>query len=215
MSADLIVVDRRGVIKARHRQAIVTAARQLIDEQHGPGFGVEELAARADVSRRTVFNHFASLDDVILAACTEILDAVVAAFRADATANPTGDGSLAAVFEEIVGVVRATDLPQLTAYLWRALGGAEAPAARQQRFMEVALSRVAGDLTSEVSRRNPTCDPLDIALLVSTLLHGVSVIAGHWIEQFDGADGPDARAAWDPLVDRLITRMRTGYAGAR
>ena len=81
-----LAVDRRGALKARHRQAIVDAARRLIDARQGPRFSVDELAAEADVSRRTVFNHFDSLDDVILAACTEILDAVVASFRQAATA---------------------------------------------------------------------------------------------------------------------------------
>jgi len=84
-----VTVDRRSALKARHRQAIVDAARRLIDAHQGPRFSVDELAAEADVSRRTVFNHFDSLDDVILAACTEILDAVVASFREAATASLT------------------------------------------------------------------------------------------------------------------------------
>ena len=148
-----VTVDRRSALKARHRQAIVDAARRLIDAHQGPRFSVDELAAEADVSRRTVFNHFDSLDDVILAACTEILDAVVASFREAATASVHDEGGVATVFEEIVQAVRRPTCPQLTAYLWSALGGLEAPADRQQRFMQVALSRVADDLTLEVLHR--------------------------------------------------------------
>lgn len=87
-------LDRRSALKARHRQAIVVAARHLIDERHGPRFTVDELARQADVSRRTVFNHFETLDDVILAACTEILDGVVAAFREKAPGAPRADRRL-------------------------------------------------------------------------------------------------------------------------
>jgi AcrR family transcriptional regulator len=205
------VVDRRGALKARHRQAIVDAARRLIDARQGPRFSVDDLAAEADVSRRTVFNHFESLDDVILAACTEILDAVVSSFRDAATAAPPREGGLEQVFEEIVGAVRGTDLPELTAYLWGALGGSEAPAARRQRFMQVALSRVADDLAVEVLRRNRATDPLDAELLVSSLLHGVAVIARRWVEEFGGATSPAARRSWDHLMDRLVTRLRAGY----
>ena len=94
-----LAVDRRSALKARHRQAIVDAARRLIDAHEGPRFSVHDLAAEADVSRRTVFNHFDSLDDVILAACTEILDAVVASFREAATASVHDEGGVATVFE--------------------------------------------------------------------------------------------------------------------
>ena len=213
MSTEL-AVDRRGALKARHRQAIVDAARRLIDVRQGPRFSVDELAAEADLSRRTVFNHFESLDEVILAACTEILDAVVASFREAATASAPG-GGLGTVLEEIVHAVRSTDLPHLTAYLWNALGGVEAPATRQQRFMQVALSRVADDLTVEVVRRNPSVDPLDAELLVSSLLHGVAVIARRWVDEFEGRTSPAARRSWDDLMDRLVSRLRTGYGAAR
>ena len=210
-----VTVDRRSALKARHRQAIVDAARRLIDAHQGPRFSVDELATEADVSRRTVFNHFDSLDDVILAACTEILDAVVASFREAATASVHDEGGVATVFEEIVQAVRSTDLPQLTAYLWSALGGLEAPADRQQRFMQVALSRVADDLTLEVLRRNPAVDSLDTELLISSLLHGVAVIARRWVDEFGGATSPAARRSWDHLLDRLITRLRTGFSADR
>jgi AcrR family transcriptional regulator len=213
MSTEL-AVDRRGALKARHRQAIVDAARRLIDARQGPRFSVDELAAEADLSRRTVFNHFESLDDVILAACTEILDAVVASFREAATASAR-DGGLGTVFEEIVNAVRSTDLPHLTAYLWNALGGVEAPATRQQRFMQVALSRVADDLTVEVLRRNPSVDSLDAELLVSSLLHGVAVIARRWVDEFGGSTTRTARRSWDDLMDRLVSRLRTGYGAER
>jgi AcrR family transcriptional regulator len=209
-----LVVDRRGALKARHRQAIVDAARRLIDARQGPRFSVDELAAEADLSRRTVFNHFESLDDVILAACTEILDAVVASFR-EAASGSVRDGGWGTVFEDIVHAVRSTDLPQLTACLWRALGGAEAPAPRQQRFMQVALSRVADDLTVEVLRRTPSVDPLDAELLVSSLLHGVAVIARRWVDEFGGSTTRTARRSWDDLMDRLVSRLRTGYGAER
>ena len=209
--------DRRSALKARHRQAIVDAARALIDERGGPQFGVDELALRADVSRRTVFNHFESLDDVILAACIEILDGVVAAFRAAATADRgrVADDGLGAIFEELVATLRTVDLPQRTAYLWRALGGADAPLARQQQFMQVALSRVADDLVAEVSTRHPLVDALEVRLLGASLLHGVAIVADRWIQDFGGAVTPASRADFDRLLERLVTRMRTGYGAGR
>lgn len=207
-------LDRRAALKARHRRAILDAALRLVEESEaGARFSVDELAARADVSKRTVFNHFESLDDVVLTACTEVLDVVVASFQRAAAATAAGDGSRASMFDEITQALRETDLPEVIAYMWRALGGTSGtePNPRQQRFMQEAMSRVAGDLTAEALRRNPTADPLDAELLVAQLLHGVVVISTHWVGTWAGSTEPAARADWDRLLDRLVTGMRAGY----
>ena len=81
--------DRRTELKARYRQAILDAADSLICERGKPQFSVDELAERADVSRRTVFNHFSSLDDVIMTTCTQVLRATVDEFRGDGI-HPAG-----------------------------------------------------------------------------------------------------------------------------
>lgn len=66
-----LTTDRRAALKAKHRAAILQAARDLVDERGGREFSVDDLAARADIARRTVFNHFASLDEVLLAVCEQ------------------------------------------------------------------------------------------------------------------------------------------------
>ena len=211
-----LAVDRRGALKARHRQAIVDAARRLIDARQGPRFSVDELAAEADVSRRTVFNHFDSLDDVILAACTEILDAVVASFREAATASATRRRGLGTVFEEIVHAVRSTDLPQLTAYLWSALGGVEAPA---DPSAAVHAGRpVAG--RRRPHRGGPAPQPLGrparrraARLVPAARGRGHRPALGRRVRRL--RPSPAARRSWDDLLDRLVTRLRTGYSADR
>ena len=116
-----LVPDRRAELKARHRQAILDAADALIRERGKPRFSVDELAQRADVARRTVFNHFSSLDDVILTACTQVVSGAVEEFRATTAALPVGDGSRVALFDEITATVRNMDLPTGVAYLWNVL----------------------------------------------------------------------------------------------
>lgn len=209
-----IAVGRRAALKARHRRAILDAAEELIAEQGSPGFSVDQLAQRADVSRRTVFNHFGSIDDVVLTVCAEALDDVVAKFRGAAAATAVGDGSRASMFEEIAQTLRSTDLPVAIVYFWRAFGGPGEPAPRQQQLIQDVFARVAGHLTVEVARRNPGADLLDVELLVTSLLNGVAVIAKHWITEVmptGEATGPAARRRWDDLLDRLLVSVRTGY----
>ncbi len=211
VTTEAATTDRRAALKARSRRAILDAADALIAERGGPQFGVEDLAERADVSRRTVFNHFGSLDDVVLTVCTERLGRVIDQVQAAATATPVGDGSRSSMFDELAQTLRGADLPPAITYLAGALGPlAEGNDPRAQALGGEAFSRVADHLATELVRRYPGADLLDVQLLVSSLVHGVAVIALHWVTTTDPA-APDARAQWDALVDRLIHSVRAGY----
>jgi TetR/AcrR family transcriptional regulator of autoinduction and epiphytic fitness len=201
--------DRRVALKERHRQAIIDAAGQLIAERGSPRFSVDELAARADVSRRTVFNHFASIDDVVLTVCTDVLGVVIDTFAAAAAATPVGDGSRAAMFDEIAQTLRATDFVSAIAALAPAVGSEDDP--RAQQFMQEALARTARSLAVEVERRTPGADPLDVELLVSSLLNGVAVISKHWVVRTGIALDVPGRRAWATLLDHLIDSVQSGY----
>lgn len=202
--------DRRAALKERHRRAIVDAASSLINERGSARFSVDDLAERADVSRRTVFNHFSSLNDVVLTACTEVLTVVIDDFEAAATAAPEGDGSRAAMFEQIAQTLRGADLPNAIRYIASALGDAPEHDPRAEQLVQHAFSRTADQLTAELSRRNPAADALDIELLVSSLVQGVVVIAKHWVLTTDRTD-PDGDTVWDGLLSRLIDSVRAGY----
>ena len=56
--------DGRGVLRLQRRDAIVDAARGLAAAHGSDGFTVDQVAQVAGVSRRTVFNHFATVDDL-------------------------------------------------------------------------------------------------------------------------------------------------------
>jgi TetR/AcrR family transcriptional regulator of autoinduction and epiphytic fitness len=201
--------DRRVALKERHRQAIIDAAGQLIAERGSPRFSVDELAARADVSRRTVFNHFASIDDVVLTVCTDVLGVVIDTFAVAAAATPVGDGSRASMFDEIAQTLRAADLVSAITALAPAVGPDNGPNAQQ--FMQEAFARTATTLAVEVERRTPGADPLDVELLVSSLFNGVTVIARHWALRTGMALDAESRQAWTDLLDHLISSVQSGY----
>lgn len=52
-------IERQKAVDAG-RERILTAARQLLDDQGGEGFSVDAVARRAGVSRMTVYNQFES-----------------------------------------------------------------------------------------------------------------------------------------------------------
>ena len=204
------VLDRRAALKARHRAAILAAASALVEERGGPGFGVDELAARADVARRTVFNHFASHDDVLLTFCTDALTVVVDDVLASVASTPMGDGSRSAMLDELAAALFASDLPTAIAAVVRITGSGEVDE-RTRPLADLAFARVGERLLQEVARRHPAADALDAALLVGSLMNGVSVIALHWIARTGAALDPASRAEWEQLLTRLLHSLRSGY----
>jgi TetR/AcrR family transcriptional regulator, regulator of autoinduction and epiphytic fitness len=199
-----VTIDRRSALKARHRRAILDAANALISE--GVRFSVDQLADRADVSRRTIFNHFASIDDVVTTVCTEMLHLVIDGFRTTVTS-----GERESMFTDVAGALRATDVPGVIAYLWRALGGFGPGDPQATLIFQATFQRTSEEMARELSRKYPEADPLDAAILVSSLMNGTVVIATHWIAVTAAATDERSRTLWHHLLERMIDTVRTGY----
>ncbi|MBT1674858.1 TetR/AcrR family transcriptional regulator [Curtobacterium aurantiacum] len=206
-----IATDRRAALKAKHRAAILQAARDLIDERGGRDFSVDDLAARADIARRTVFNHFASLDEVLLAVCEQELSVIIDRFLADMARTPVGDGSRASMFDELESAARGADLAPAIAGMYRILGDPGKDDPKAAVLTQTAFSRVTERLRHEVARRYPAADPLDAALLVEGLMSGIVVIAEHWLATSGPSLDQPALDAWDDLLARLVHSVRSGY----
>jgi AcrR family transcriptional regulator len=210
VTIDAAQPDRRAALKARHRRAILDAAKALVLANGAGRFSVDQLAERADISRRTVFNHFASIDDVVTTVCTEVLAVVIDTFRELVAASPLG-GTRASMFDAVAAALRATDVPGTIAFLWQALGGFGTDDPRPQQIFQATFSRTTTDLARELADRHAEVDPLEAELLVSSLMHGTEVIAQHWLAATGAATDAAARALWDELLERLIVTIRTGY----
>jgi AcrR family transcriptional regulator len=208
-----VTSDGRSAVRVRHRRAILDAAVALIQAGEGARFTADELAVRAGVSRRTVFNHFASLDDVLLAVCSETLDVVAEQVRVFPGPAGAGEDSRAAMFTALSHALRAAELSGPVLQVWQALGGPLVDAQRTGAFAQHALALVAEGLTTQLSERFPDADPLDVALLASLLAHGLGVIAGHWVSAAVPGQPPDP-AEWDHLLERLLDTVGSGYLPA-
>lgn len=206
-----LTTDRRAALKAKHRAAILQAARDLIDDRGGREFSVDDLAARADIARRTVFNHFASLDEVLLAVCEQELSVIIDRFLADMARTPVGDGSRASMFDELESAARGADLASAISSMYRILGDPGKDDPKAAVLTQTAFSRVTERLRDEVARRYPAADPLDAALLVESLMSGIVVIAEHWLTTDGPAIDDRSVAAWDALLARLVHSVRSGY----
>lgn len=175
-------------------------------------FSVDELALAAALSRRTIFNHFASMDDVVIEVFGNELGAVVERLAANA---PCATGSRDSMFEEIAGTFRATDLVSPMVYLTRVLGSDEpVPSPRQAHMAARAFTAISERLAGEMLQRHPGSDPLVVQLLVSSMTNGLLVIYTHWAATLRPVDTTESRDLWAHLLERLIESLRTGFGGS-
>ncbi len=78
----------RELKKVETTRRITLCAQRLTDERGLDGFTMDELAAAAEVSRRTLFNYFPSKADAVLGAHPDLPEEALATFRAG---GPHGD----------------------------------------------------------------------------------------------------------------------------
>jgi len=208
-------VDRRAALKARHRQAIVDAAATLLEEHGGLRFTVDELAELADVSRRTVFNYFATLDDVVIAVCSDVLGGLVDTFVANAVAEVPVVDTSAAMFAELVRAIRTTELVGPMAYLTRSLGGPDRRVDLESPWAATLLVRSFNEVSvrfaAAMAVRHPRADVLEVHLLVNALTSGLIVLYYHWLAATGATDDAASRVVWDAYLERLVTAVGVGY----
>ncbi|WP_306368334.1 TetR/AcrR family transcriptional regulator [Nocardiopsis sp. CC223A] len=204
--------DRREALKSRHRRAIIDAAAALTAERRDTGFTVDQLAERADVSRRTVFNHFRSLDDVLLEVFGRMLEEIVDGIGANLDAAPDGDDDAANIFDSMADAIRGTDLltpiTRLKHFVERGDG---TPSAGRAALFERAMTDVGTRLSALVMRRHPQADPLTVDLMCGAIIGGGSVVVEHWERITGGVVDDDSRRVWSELLERILTVTRDGY----
>ncbi len=197
-------IDRRAASKQRSHRAIVDAAAALIRETGGAGFTVDELAGRADVARRTVFNHFASVEDIVTAVCVDILGVVV-----DDLATEAPDTSDASLLDELAEALRSANLVTPLSYLTRVVGARGARTSPGQALLVLrAAADVSDRLAERLARRHPEVDRFDVDVLVASLMGGLAVVHRRWAEQTGASDDDASRLVWTTLVDRMIESHR-------
>jgi len=207
---DDATLGTRARLKARTRRSIVVAATDLMDESAGIAFSVDDLAARAGVSRRTVFNHFASLDDVVAAVGAGIFGAVRDALLAvdPPAAAPEGDPRAAAL-ADLVGALHRADLVGPMASLTRGLGlqgvsdDVSGVPPHQAMLLLRSLSDVSEDLAGDLVHRHPQLGRLDVDLLVAQAMSSLVVLHRHWFARTGAATDAASRSLWSDLLDHI------------
>lgn len=191
---------RRERKKQATRREIARAALRLA-QQHGPeAVTVEAISEAADVSRRTVFNHFASKDDAIL----NIDPDRAAQVRARFTARPADESPMRSLRAVLVGASEELD-SDLGDWRQRVQLVREHPGTLSPRYV-AAFADTERALIEVVAERLGTDPDRDLRprLVVAAAMAALRVATDTW--------EMSARAVrLEHLVDEAFTQLAEGF----
>jgi AcrR family transcriptional regulator len=214
-----VAVDRRSLKKARTRTAIRSVAHRLFDEGGFEAVTIADVAAEADVAVQTVFNHFATKEELFFDGRADWVDAAAAAVRE----RPAGTAPLSALREHLMNSL--TDyLARLRDPAYRALIGTieASPALRayERELHHESVDRLSDALTEALrddasggattgGAEGAAIDPGIAAPLTASIW--MSAIRALLIEQrnalADDAGAPGLRNAVTLLAGRVLEQF--------
>lgn len=149
----------RAAKKQRTRDALSRAAIGIVSEEGIDALTADRIAAEAGVSRRTLFNYFATVEDVLTASIEDVTTDTLAAFVARPSDEPLRR-SIAAVLEGLL------DEPVFTQACVLERAAIDSPATR--RFLrEFADGQVDAFEQGLWDRIGPGADPVYVAALAA------------------------------------------------
>lgn len=182
------------------RAAIARAAFRVIRRQGATCLTAEAVAAEAGVSRRTIFNHFASLDEALRPLARVWFDAFIGRLSTRPVDEPLIDSLTHLAMQP---------MPAESAEMLIALSVAREQSPQARTVIHGILDSWAEWFTIALRERDPHCSEVEIALLarlIPTLAESVSQV---WLA---GLDGPPSLA--DLAHHRMLTQHAVRYLRA-
>src|SRR5690625_2927128 len=196
MPAEPLPPGRRERNKVRTRRALITAARDLIQQRGLEGVTAEDIADRAGVSRRTFFNYFSNIEGVVAAGLAEPLDRLSAAMQS----RPTSEDPLLAIIEAL----RQEPIGPEILIDWHS----PAPAAQREMVHMRLWQHHREWLTEVLQERMQATDRLQADSLAAAVMAIFEIVHQEWL--------PDAhRCSPQVAMARFNTRLRTALSYAR
>jgi AcrR family transcriptional regulator len=199
--------DRRGPNlreqrRQRTREAIVDAAAELFVERGFDAVSVSEIAQRAGVVEKTVFNHFPVKEGLVFEADPPMRAALLDAVRR----RPAGESVAAAAGGFVVAAVSQLGAPAAAegmAEMARVIRGSRTLQGREREILGALTDSLAEQITLETRATPGELEPWLAANAVLGLYSSLLELARDRV--LAGASGPE-------LVSELRTRGRRGLA---
>lgn len=198
---------RKARRHARHRAALLDAAREVLAEEGLPGFTVARVAGRADVSKPSFYYYFRSREELVAALADQIAAEEATELTRAAYAADDGAAALDAAVRAAVRWYRADLDRYRLLHQWPAVIGIvpgfleQTVEPRRAQVLMVLERRLADD-------REVTEADRDLAALALATAHGiVATLAGM------DALGADLGARLDGMVEAACASLRAAAGG--
>lgn len=203
--------DKREALKWHNRCAIVTAAGELTNVHGIQGFSVDDLAEKAGVSRRTIFNHFSSAEDAGYEYFSELITHIIGSVLADLPRPlDNGDHTLGSVYRDLCTAMRAHSLVEaLHPLLVQASEVKESPTAALWTFR--VTNSATERLESVLRERLPDHEQLELQLVATSIINSMSVCMDAWLLHTGGELTPESRGIWNELITEALNVLGRGF----
>jgi AcrR family transcriptional regulator len=194
--------NKREVRRQQTREAIVDAAAALFGERGFDAVSVLEIAQRAGVVEKTVFNHFPVKEGLVFETDPPMRAALVAAVRR----RPAGESAAAAAGSFVVAAVSQLGAPAAAegvAGMARVIRSSRTLQVREREILGTLTDALAEEIALETHAQADALEPWLAAHAVLGLYAAMMELARDRV--LAGASGPE-------LVAELRNRGRRGLA---
>lgn len=204
-SAETTPPGRRELNKARTRDAIVGALRELVAEVPAEDITVEQLAERAGISRRTFFNYFGSI--------SAVLSDVFAEHAAGMVAQLDPEQLVTDPVAALRRLVRSGGIPADFLGWLDDLNCHQSEEAGHVLLERTVWADMAAWLREQLHTLRPDADPLFVATLASSVMSCFQAAEEAWVED-PARPRPGSAAdttAFHDHLDRALGLLASGW----
>jgi AcrR family transcriptional regulator len=201
---------RRELRRQETRARIVDAAAELFAERGFDAVSVMEIAKRAGVVEKTVFNHFPVKEGLVFDADPPMRAALLDAVRR----RPTGESVAAAAGSFVVSAMSMLGAPEAAdgvARMARVIRGSRVLQVREREILGELTNSLAGFVAEETGARPGQVEPWLAAHAVLGLYASLLELARDRV--LDGVTGPELTAELLRQGRRGLSLLQFGLAG--
>jgi AcrR family transcriptional regulator len=201
---------RRELRRQETRARIVEAAADLFAERGFDAVSVAEIARRAGVVEKTVFNHFPLKEGLVFDADPPIRQALLDAVRT----RPAGESAAAAAGSFVVAAIAVLGTPEAAdgvATMARIVRGSRTLQIREREILGELTSALAAQLAAETGASDGAQEPWLVAHAVLGLYVGLLELARDRL--LAGHGGPRLCAELRERGGRGLALLQFGLAG--
>jgi AcrR family transcriptional regulator len=209
--------DRRARKKAQTRELIRTVAHRMFAQRGFDAVTIADIAREADVAVQTVFNHFATKEELFFDGRTPWVDGAAEAIRTRKPGIPPLTALRAHLVDTVRALVASHGSPERRCYV-QTLEASEGLRVQERELVHETARRVRAALleawaeeSAEDAPASPT-DPDTAASLIASvwLAAARSLVVGQRSRLTEGADPEATAAAAMDLADRTLRELQTG-----